>query len=77
MTESVPAPATPSQDTKSFADHLRAIEFDARMIGMIAALAAIWLGFNWLSGGAFLTPRNLWNLSVQSASVASLAACST
>ncbi len=73
MTESVPAPATPSQDTKSFADHLRAIEFDARMIGMIAALAAIWLGFNWLSGGAFLTPRNLWNLSVQTASIAVMA----
>lgn len=73
MTESVPAPATPSQDAKSFADHLRAIEFDARMIGMIAALAAIWLGFNWLSGGAFLTPRNLWNLSVQTASIAVMA----
>ncbi|MFC5420601.1 sugar ABC transporter permease [Bosea eneae] len=73
MTESVPAPATPSQDAKSFADHLRAIEFDARMIGMIAALAAIWLGFNWLSGGAFLTPRNVWNLSVQTASIAVMA----
>lgn len=73
MTEAAPAPATPSQDAKSFADHLRAIEFDARMIGMIAALAVIWLGFNWLSGGAFLTPRNLWNLSVQTASVAVMA----
>ncbi|SFC76964.1 D-xylose transport system permease protein [Bosea sp. CRIB-10] len=40
---------------------------------MIAALAAIWLGFNWLSGGAFLTPRNLWNLSVQTASIAVMA----
>lgn len=40
---------------------------------MIAALAVIWLGFNWLSGGAFLTPRNLWNLSVQTASVAVMA----
>jgi D-xylose transport system permease protein len=73
VTESVPAPATPSQDAKSFADHLRAIEFDARMVGMVVALAVIWLGFNWLSGGAFLTPRNLWNLSVQTASVAVMA----
>lgn len=40
---------------------------------MIAALAVIWFGFNWLSGGAFLTPRNLWNLSVQTASVAVMA----
>ncbi|MGE7468869.1 sugar ABC transporter permease [Bosea sp. NPDC003192] len=73
MTEAAPAPAAPSQDAKTLADHLRAIEFDARMIGMIAALAVIWLGFNWLSGGAFLTPRNLWNLSVQTASVAVMA----
>lgn len=43
------------------------------MIGMVAALAAIWLGFNWLSGGAFLTPRNLWNLLVQTASIAVMA----
>ncbi|WP_246727928.1 sugar ABC transporter permease [Chelativorans sp. Marseille-P2723] len=40
------------------------------MLGMLAALAAIWIGFHIASGGLFLTPRNLWNLSVQSASVA-------
>ena len=40
------------------------------MLGMLAALAIIWLGFHIASGGLFLTPRNLWNLSVQSASVA-------
>ncbi|RXT50251.1 sugar ABC transporter permease [Bosea sp. Tri-44] len=73
MTELAPAPAQPAPEAKSLADHLRAIEFDARMVGMIAALAVIWLGFNWLSGGAFLTPRNLWNLSVQTASVAVMA----
>ncbi len=37
---------------------------------MLAALAVIWTGFHFASGGAFLTPRNLWNLSVQTASVA-------
>ena len=73
MTEAAPAPAQPAPDAKSFADHLRTIEFDARMVGMVAALAVIWLGFNWLSDGAFLTPRNLWNLSVQTASVAVMA----
>ncbi len=36
---------------------------------MLAALALIWVGVDILSGGAFLTPRNLWNLSVQTASV--------
>ncbi|MDH3669484.1 MAG: sugar ABC transporter permease, partial [Paracoccaceae bacterium] len=37
---------------------------------MIGALAVIWIGFQIASGGVFLTPRNLWNLSVQTASIA-------
>lgn len=53
---------------------LKATELDTRMLGMIAALVIIWLVFHVLSGGLFLTPRNLWNLSVQSASVAVMAA---
>ena len=61
------------QEARGLADRLREIEFDPRMIGMVAALAVIWLGFNWLSGGAFLTPRNLWNLLVQTASIAIMA----
>src|SRR5574341_1799785 len=52
---------------------LRATEIDLRMIGMIAALLVIWIMFHILSGGTFLTPRNLWNLSVQTASVAIMA----
>jgi D-xylose transport system permease protein len=52
---------------------LRKLELDARLIGMIAALAIIWVGFDVLSGGAFLTPRNLWNLSVQASSIAVMA----
>ncbi|HTC86309.1 MAG TPA: hypothetical protein VK656_06370, partial [Candidatus Acidoferrum sp.] len=49
------------------------LDVDGRMLGMIGALAIIWLGFNWMSGGLFLTPRNLWNLSVQSSAIAILA----
>lgn len=52
---------------------LKATELDTRMLGMIGALAIIWIGLHILSGGLFLTPRNLWNLSVQSASVAVMA----
>ncbi|MFD1624174.1 sugar ABC transporter permease [Azospirillum griseum] len=52
---------------------LRALELDLRLIGMIGALAVIWIGFDILTGGAFLTPRNLWNLSVQAASIAVMA----
>ena len=49
---------------------LSKLEIDVRMLGMLAALAVIWVGFDILSGGVFLTPRNLWNLSVQTASIA-------
>ncbi|WP_265517664.1 sugar ABC transporter permease [Nitratireductor luteus] len=49
---------------------LKATELDTRMLGMLGALTVIWLGFHFLSDGLFLTPRNLWNLSVQSASIA-------
>lgn len=40
---------------------------------MVVALAIIWIGFQIASGGLFLTSRNLWNLSVQSASIAIMA----
>ncbi len=52
---------------------LRSAEVDTRLFGLIAALAIIWIGFNVISGGDFLTPRNLWNLSVQSASIGIMA----
>src|SRR4051812_34820556 len=54
-------------------DRLRVLEVDTRMLGMLGALLIIWVGFNILSGGTFLSPRNLWNLSVQSASIAIMA----
>ncbi len=52
---------------------LTATEIDTRLLGMIVALAVIWIGFNIISGGLFLTARNLWNLSVQSSSIAIMA----
>jgi D-xylose transport system permease protein len=63
-TGGAPTPARPS---------FRALEIDPRLVGMLVALAVIWVGFDLLSGGAFLTPRNLWNLSVQTASIAVMA----
>ena len=57
---------------------LRATEIDSRLLGMIGALLLIWVGFH-LYGqifngfGAFLTPRNLWNLSVQTSSIGIMA----
>ncbi|QIA21528.1 sugar ABC transporter permease [Mesorhizobium sp. AA22] len=52
---------------------LKATELDIRMLGMVGALLVIWVGIHLLSGGLFLTPRNLWNLSVQTSSVAIMA----
>src|SRR3989475_6056298 len=52
---------------------VRSLEVDTRMLGMIAALAVIWIAFDLVSGGTFLSPRNLWNLSVQSASIGIMA----
>jgi D-xylose transport system permease protein len=52
---------------------LRSLEIDTRMLGMVVALVIIWISFNIVSGGTFLTARNLWNLSVQSASIAIMA----
>lgn len=51
----------------------RATEIDTRLLGMIGALLIIWVGFHIMTGGLFLTPRNLWFLSVQTASVAVMA----
>jgi len=46
------------------------LEVDPRLFGMIGALLVIWIGFDIASDGLFLTPRNLYNLSLQTASVA-------
>lgn len=70
MTAPVATTAPPHTASGSF---LSKLEIDVRMLGMLAALAVIWIGFDILSGGVFLTPRNLWNLSLQTASVAIMA----
>jgi D-xylose transport system permease protein len=71
-TQDTGAPADRSRRS-SFMGLLQATEIDARLLGMVGALAVIWIGFHIFSGGVFLTPRNLWNLSVQTASIAVMA----
>jgi D-xylose transport system permease protein len=61
-----------------FKKFLRATEIDARVVGMVLALLVIWIGFHiagyFLTGQAlFLTPRNLWNLLVQTSSISIMA----
>lgn len=65
--------ASPERPRRSARSVLQAMEVDGRLLGMIVALGIIFIGFNFLSDGLFLTPRNLWNLSVQSAAVAIMA----
>ncbi|MCV3766154.1 MULTISPECIES: sugar ABC transporter permease [unclassified Rhizobium] len=66
------------QQEGPFKTFLRATEIDTRMIGMIGALLLIWIGFHvygaYANGaGNFLTARNLWNLSVQTAAITVMA----
>lgn len=64
-------PSAPEAPRKRSARSVVAgFEVDTRLLGMVAALAILWVAFDLLSGGLFLSSRNLWNLSVQSAAVA-------
>jgi len=52
---------------------IRSAEVDTRLLGMVTALIVIWVIFGIGTDGKFLQPQNLWNLSVQTASVAVMA----
>jgi len=57
---------------------LNATEIDTRLLGMMTALLLIWIVFHvygiiFNGMGAFLTPRNLWNVSVQMSSIGIMA----
>jgi len=65
--------ATREPPNRSLRSLLFAMELDTRLLGMLVALVVIWVTFHLWSGGNFITARNLWNLSVQSASIAIMA----
>ena len=52
---------------------LDTLELDTRLMGMIGAFVLICLVFNILTDGRFLTPRNVFNLTIQTVSVAIMA----
>ncbi len=56
-----------------FSTFFKKLGIDTRLLGMIGALVILWIMFDIITGGRFLTPRNLFNLSVQTASVAVMA----
>jgi D-xylose transport system permease protein len=81
MAEPVNAGGPATSNEGLFQRLLRAAEIDTRMLGMLAALLLIWVGFDVMSailrpgggglfGGSFLTSRNLWILLVQTSVIA-------
>ncbi|THD85429.1 sugar ABC transporter permease [Aliigemmobacter aestuarii] len=78
QTTTTPKPTSSAIPANPLVRFLRATEIDTRLLGMVGALILIWIGFHLYGelvngNGAFLTPRNLWNLSVQTASIGIMA----
>jgi D-xylose transport system permease protein len=69
MTDTPTAASAPPKPRNFFS----ALEIDTRLLGMIGAFVVICLVFNFLTDGRFMTPRNLFNLTIQTASVAIMA----
>jgi D-xylose transport system permease protein len=68
MTDTAPPPAVPAKRSL-FAQ----LELDNRLLGMIGAFVLVAIMFNILTDGRFLTPRNIFNLTIQTVSVAIMA----
>ncbi|MEM9268146.1 MAG: sugar ABC transporter permease [Pseudomonadota bacterium] len=51
----------------------QALELDTRLLGMIGAFVVLCIAFDLYTGGRFLTPRNIFNLTIQTVSVAIMA----
>ncbi len=49
------------------------LELDVRLLGMIGAFALLCIGFSIFTDGRFISPRNLFNLTIQTVSVAIMA----
>ena len=69
MTDTTSQPI-PKKEAKGLFQQL---ELDARLLGMIGAFVILCIGFNIFTDGRFLTPRNIFNLSIQTVSVAIMA----
>jgi len=73
------SPSLPAEESQpdGFRELVRrgmsSFEIDTRMFGMFLALVIIWVGFHFWTGGTFLTPRNLWFLTLQTSIVAIMA----
>jgi D-xylose transport system permease protein len=69
MTETTSQPIPEQQKRGLF----QQLELDMRLLGMIGAFIVLCIGFNIITDGRFLTPRNIFNLTIQTVSVAIMA----
>ncbi|TNJ45613.1 sugar ABC transporter permease [Phaeobacter sp. B1627] len=69
MTVTTSQPVTPQNKRNIF----QQLELDVRLLGMIGAFIILCIGFNLVTDGRFLTPRNIFNLTIQTVSVAIMA----
>lgn len=69
MTETTSQPIPEQQKRGLF----QQLELDMRLLGMIGAFVILCIGFNIITDGRFLTPRNIFNLTIQTVSVAIMA----
>lgn len=69
MTDSTAQPVPAKDEGNLF----QKLELDTRLLGMIGALIILCIGFNLFTDGRFLTPRNIFNLTIQTVSVAIMA----
>lgn len=63
-------PSAPPRSRRSLLDQLGV---DTRLMGMIGAFVVIFIVFSLFTDGRFLTPRNIFNLTIQTVSVAIMA----
>jgi D-xylose transport system permease protein len=70
MTDTASDSTEPTRLKRGF---FQTLEIDTRLLGMIGAFLLIALVFNVLTEGRFLTPRNIFNLTIQTVSVAIMA----
>ncbi len=70
MTDTSQAVSAPATRPRNF---FAALEIDMRLLGMLGAFVLICVIFSLLTEGRFLTPRNIFNLTIQTASVAIMA----
>ncbi len=69
MEQSAP-PLSPTAPRRNL---FQMLDLDLRLLGMAGAFLILCVGFDLMTGGRFLTPRNIFNLTIQTVSVAIMA----